>query len=382
MKFVRVPDFDPSAADIDKEAMGWSLSWKPKGCCDRFTRETILAFAPPTSGVYGLFNFDCQILIGEAANMQEALLRHESETDFQSLRLQPTGFTFEPCAAELRKFRAAELIAKFHPALQTEAALSETGAPSNCPIATDVRPGDRESESYAGDHEFPLHDKKRPKARRRFQLDRPQIIALAAALIASAATIFDLVKLADESQKQVVDMGKKPPEQVSITQSGTASQAGAGSGPQKVASKETARGPANKNSEPTPTEPDVYVYAVPPNGAVQLAATEASAADDVGIQALSGQIKTIPTADSPGSANLDKKWSVQISSVSAKDVADNLVQQLITEGYDGYVVRAEVKGQAYYRVRVGPFAARKEAESARQSLTRHDGYAGAYLTSD
>jgi cell division protein FtsN len=58
------------------------------------------------------------------------------------------------------------------------------------------------------------------------------------------------------------------------------------------------------------------------------------------------------------------------------------VQKLIAKGYDGYVVRAEVKGQTYYRVRIGPFAAREEAESARQSLTRHEDYSDAHLTSD
>ena len=123
----------PTAANIDKEAVRWSLSWLPDGRCDSFTKGAILLFAPPTSGVYGLFNFDCQVFIGESANIQEALLRHESETDFQSQHLQPTGFTFEPCAAELRKAKADELIARFHPVLQTEAALNETWSASNGP---------------------------------------------------------------------------------------------------------------------------------------------------------------------------------------------------------------------------------------------------------
>ncbi len=92
-----------TAANTEKEAIGWTLSWKPDGRCNSFTREAILAYAPPTSGVYGLFNFDCQVFIGESANIQEALLRHESESDFQSRHLQPTGFTFEPCSVELCK---------------------------------------------------------------------------------------------------------------------------------------------------------------------------------------------------------------------------------------------------------------------------------------
>src|SRR5262245_26765019 len=98
----------PTVTDINKDAERWSLSWQPEGRCNSFTREAILAGAPPTPGVYGLFNFDCQVFIGAAPNMQEALLRHLKETDFQSSHLQPTGFTFEACSAELSKSRADE----------------------------------------------------------------------------------------------------------------------------------------------------------------------------------------------------------------------------------------------------------------------------------
>ena len=121
-----------AAADMDKEPVRWSLSWKPEGRSESFTREAILAAAPSTSGVYGLFNFDCQVFIGESANIHEALLRHESETDFQSGHLRPTGFTFEPCAAELRAAKAAELIARFRPVLQTEAALPGASSMARC----------------------------------------------------------------------------------------------------------------------------------------------------------------------------------------------------------------------------------------------------------
>jgi cell division septation protein DedD len=79
---------------------------------------------------------------------------------------------------------------------------------------------------------------------------------------------------------------------------------------------------------------------------------------------------------------LGKKWSVQVSATPAKDIADTLVQRLKAKGYDGYVVQAEVKGQTYYRVRVGYFDSRERAESVHQSLTRQEGYRDAYSTSD
>src|SRR5262245_40183583 len=182
----------PTAANIEKNAKRWSLSWQPHGRCDSFTKKAILAGAPATSGVYGLFNFDCQVFIGEAANIQEALLRHESETDFQSRHLQPTGFTFEPCAAELRKFKADELIARFHPLLQTEAALTETWSAPNGPRVGEEGLGGRE-ETYSDNHEFPLHEReKQSKVRRYFYFKRRYGAALAGIFAASVILIFYL----------------------------------------------------------------------------------------------------------------------------------------------------------------------------------------------
>src|SRR5262245_40110703 len=109
----------------DKKAKRCCLSWQPDGRCGDFTKKAILAGAPQTSGVYGLYNFDCQVFIGEAENIQEALLRHIRETDFQSRHLQPTSFAYETCPAESRESKADALIVRFHPLLQTKAELME-----------------------------------------------------------------------------------------------------------------------------------------------------------------------------------------------------------------------------------------------------------------
>ncbi|MGH7816969.1 MAG: SPOR domain-containing protein [Candidatus Binatia bacterium] len=326
--------------------------------------------------MYGLFIFDGQVFIGESANIQEALLRHESETDFQSRHLRPTGFTFEPCAAELRKPKADELIARFHPVLQTGAALTETWSPSNGPMVSEVGLGGQELETYADHQEFPVHERvKRPKVSRPFYFMRTQGAALAAMFVASAVVIFYLgIPIGKNIQKRVNGAGGKPPARISITQPPASGRAGIGLRPQNVSSIDTAGGLANQSAEPTPAKPGVHGSASTPNGAVRFAAKSASAADVAGVQALLEPGKTSP--------HLSKKWSVQISAAPAKDIADTLVQRLKANGYDGYVIRAEVKGQTYYRVRVGQFAAREEAESLRQSLARQEGYRDAFLTGD
>lgn len=374
----------PTAANVDKEAPRWSLSWLPDGHCDSFTKEAILLFAPPTSGVYGLFNFDCQVFIGESANIQKALLRHQSETDFRSQHLQPTGFTFEPCAAELRKSKADELIAKFHPVLQAEAALTEPWSPSNSSMVREVSLGAEELKTFPDHQEFAAQEREeRPKVRRRSYFKRKQGAMLTAIFVAGTVIIFYFGLLGDKNiHEQMNGEGEESLARISISQSPASGRAGIGLEPQKLLAIDTAGSRANQSADPSPAKPEVHASALASNGAVRFSAKSASAKNTTGVQGVLEPAKTSQILHSVESADLSKKWSVQISAAPAKDVADTLVQRLKAKGYDAYVVQAEVKGQTYHRVRVGRFNARAEAEPIRHSLALQEGYRDAYLTGD
>jgi cell division septation protein DedD len=365
-----------TAANIEKKAERWSLSWHPDARWDSFTKEAILAGVPPTSGVYGLYNFDYQVFIGESANIQEALLRHERETDFQSRHLQPTGCIFEPCAAKLRKPKADALIARFHPVLQTEAALTETCSPSNGPMASEVGLDSQELETSADQQEFPVREhEKLPNVGRRFHIRRTHGTELAAMFVVFTVAIFCLgIPAVNDIQTQVYGADRISLARISATQSPASDRAEIGLRPQNEPSTNMADRFANQSAEPTPAKPDVHASASTPNDVARIAAKSASATDRAVVQALVEPVKTSPP--------LSKKWSVQVSAVPAKDIADTLAQRLKANGFDGYVVQAAVKGQTYYRVRVGHFEAREEAESVRQSLARQEGYRDAYLTAD
>src|SRR5215475_5436336 len=282
MYLFRFPILNPTAANIDKEAVR-SLYWLPEGRCDSFTKGAILLFAPPTSGVYGLFNFDCQVFIGESANIQEALLRHQSEPDFQSQHLQPTGFTFEPCAAELRKFKADALIAKFHPVLQTEAALTQTWSATNGPRVSEAGLGGHE-DTYSDHQQFPLHEReKQSKVRRHFYFKRTHAAALAAMFVTSVIVFFYLYTPSGKNiQKQVNEVGEKPPEQTSITKLSAGGQTEISLRPQKVSSIEPDSGIANQSAEPTPKKADVH--ASTPNSTVGFVTKSTPVTDRAGIQ--------------------------------------------------------------------------------------------------
>jgi hypothetical protein len=276
MKLFGVPILKPAIAKIDKESKNWNLSWQPDGRCNSFTRESILACAPSTSGVYGLFNFDCQIFIGESANIREALLRHQNETDFQSQHLRPTGFTFEPCAAELRKTKADELITRFRPVLQTGAALSEAWSPLNGPMLSETDQGDWK---LADHQEFHAHEREeRPKVHRSFQLKTPAV-ALAAILVVSAAVILYPDLPADYAIHQRAD-GANPTSTEKV-----------GLRPQNISSIDTPSELANQKTEPAPAKPDVHATAPTPNAMIPLAA-KSPGADRAAVQVNTASIVT------------------------------------------------------------------------------------------
>jgi cell division septation protein DedD len=343
---------------VDKDELESNLCWRPEGRCNSFTRESILANAPSSSGVYGLVHFDRQIFIGESDNIREALLRHESETDFKSQGLKPTGFTLELCGAESRKLWAAELIAKFQPLVQREAALAEWQSPSDGTIPNETDQGDWKLGTDADHQEFRVHE--REEARQRFRIKRTQAIGLASAFAAGAAIILYLSLPADYSvQKRANGASPTTGEPTSLAQQN-------GSPLRNESSTKTAETRADERIEAKP--PKLNRDGSPP----------AKTGDT--IQANLTSTKATEPADS-AEAGFGKSWSVQISAAPTKNVADKLVQQLKAKGYDGYVVEANVKNQTYYRVRVGRFPKREEAESTRQSLA-HESYEQAFVALD
>jgi DedD protein len=73
-------------------------------------------------------------------------------------------------------------------------------------------------------------------------------------------------------------------------------------------------------------------------------------------------------------------WTVQVKSSPDKKFADLWADRLKTKGYDAFVVSADIKGQTWYRVRVGHLAARQEAQALRSTLESQEGLSDAFLT--
>lgn len=62
-----------------------------------------------------------------------------------------------------------------------------------------------------------------------------------------------------------------------------------------------------------------------------------------------------------------------------KPDAQSWVSRLKAKGYDAFAVEAEIKGQIWYRVRVGAFASRQDAEVLRAALSAQEGFRDAFV---
>ncbi|MFO7965769.1 MAG: SPOR domain-containing protein [Desulfobacterales bacterium] len=58
-------------------------------------------------------------------------------------------------------------------------------------------------------------------------------------------------------------------------------------------------------------------------------------------------------------------WTIQVSSLKDRAAAEKMVAKLRHQGYDAYQMASTISGKGiWYRVRVGPFREKKDAESA------------------
>ena len=68
------------------------------------------------------------------------------------------------------------------------------------------------------------------------------------------------------------------------------------------------------------------------------------------------------------------EWTVQVNAFPYERDAKNLAKSLTDKGYDAYVVPVEVKGKAWYRVRVGHFSTREKAKELQDTMVKKENF--------
>lgn len=108
-----------------------------------FSNTSIREYAPALSGVYGISNGSCWIYVGEADNIQEALLLHLGDTNSAVSGRQPTGFSFEACDRARRVERQNRLVLELEPVCNRLSAASRRPVSNVQVTTTTTHPGQR-----------------------------------------------------------------------------------------------------------------------------------------------------------------------------------------------------------------------------------------------
>lgn len=89
----------------------------------------------------------------------------------------------------------------------------------------------------------------------------------------------------------------------------------------------------------------------------------------------------VPTANVAQAAS-SGRWSVQVNATRDAPTAKRLVDYLKARGFDAYEVRVDVRGETWYRVRVGRYGTMQEATAMVVRLRNEERSSRAFLVED
>ena len=365
-----------------------AIPWQPQGTYHRFEGVIIETSVPAVSGVYGLHTQRQQLFIGEAADLRATLLLHWNELGNLFLGRQPTDFAFEVCAADTRAQRVQQLIAEHRPTIQALQLLAQAALPSAMPTRPAAPQGKAGALPAAA--QWPRAAKTgeataEPPAK---YFSRSQLLALAALFIFATGTSAYLGVVTGKkigAQRvaawALAVAGRAEPPYMPAEAALAAAGGGTVSAPKADANSDAKRSdrsraaPASKKSQriqvasaPSADGDAATTVAKPAVARPPAKAHQPNVAEDKSpVMAAASQ-----EASTPG-------WSVQIASTQDEKAALQLQDKLKNHGYQAFIVVADVNAARWYRVRVGRFGAKQEAEATRQVLQSKENIRSAFV---
>ncbi len=351
--------------------------WQPQGNCHPFEGAIVETSVPAVSGVYGLHTQRQQLFVGEAADLRAALLLHWNELGNLFLGRQPTHFSFEVCDADTRAQRAQQLIAKHRPTIQALQLLAQAAPPSAIPTRQSVRQGSAGETAAAA--QWPQAARTggptaEPPGK---YFSRSQLAALAALFILTSGTSGYLGVVTGQKigARRAAALALAPARRPVLAYM-TAEAAPA------AASGDTVAAPsADTNSDAKRIDTTRSAQAGRKPQPIQVArapSPDGDAGTAMAKRAVAHTPAKVPQADvaedkpavTPAATQEPSThiWSVQIASTQDEKIALQLQDKIKNQGYDAFIVEADVNSARWYRVRVGRFGAKQEAEATRQVL--------------
>ena len=361
-----------------------AIPWQPQGTCHPLEGMIIETSAPAVSGVYGLHTQRQQLFVGEAADLRETLLLHWHELGNLFLGRQPTHFSFEVCDADTRAQRVQQLIAKHRPTIQALQLLAHAALSSAIPTRPAAPQG--QASALPAEAQWPGAAKTgettaEPLAK---YFSPAQLLALAALFIFTTGTsaylgvVTGQAIAAQRVAAWALARAQRPePPKVAVVTAPTAAGGDRISAPRADTNSDAKRiettraapaGTRPKSIQAKAPSPDGDAATTVPKPAVARHSAKATLSED------KSPIMSAPTRE-PST----RSWSVQIASTLDEKAALQLQEKLKTQGYDAFIVIADVNSARWYRLRVGRFDAKQEAESTRQVLQSQENIRSAFV---
>ena len=363
--------------------------WQPQGNCHPFEGAIVETSVPAVSGVYGLHTERQQLFVGAAADLRATLLLHWHGLGNLFLGRQPTHFSFEICGADTRAQRAQQLIAKHRPTIQALQMLAQAALPSAMANRQSVQHGTAGGTAASG-AQWPLAARTGvPSAEPPAQyFSLSQLAALAALFIftASASGYLGVVIGQKITARRIAalapDAARWPAPAHKTAE--TAPPAAGGdtfSAPSADTNSDVKRIDTTRSARARTKPMPIQVARTPsPDGdAATAIAKRAVARTSARVpQPDASEVKPsiAPAATQEPSTH---SWSVQIASTLDEKAALQLQEKLKTQGYDAFIVVADVNSARWYRLRVGRFGAKQEAEATRQALQSNANIRSAFV---
>ena len=94
-----------------------------------------------------------------------------------------------------------------------------------------------------------------------------------------------------------------------------------------------------------------------------------------------GTAAATPTAETAERIDTGKSWTVQVNAYPDERSAKQLVDRLKNKGYNAVISEMRNKGKVWYRVRVGKYGSREEADKALENFKTKENFDKAFATS-
>jgi DedD protein len=356
------------------------VPWPANGDYYSFKEEAIKLHTPPVSGVYGLYNVKHHVLIGQSNNLRETLLHHRRNTKFRFSRLQPTGFTFEACPAEFREFRVRQLTWEYQPVIHSEDAIGFAAwwrsLRTTEARAFHAKAGNLgQAATWAAKPVRKQTPDKNPTEDGRVNRERFAVASTGFAFVIVAIALFALLaenKIVSENwTRQFLSLANRftafAQQSAPVTSLAQAPRATVEVPP-----------PAAK---PEPEQQLAGASQVPMQSAVPepMPAPQSLAIEDQPPAEPAARVSPPAAVQKQQKADARLMWTVQALATTDRADANAWLDRLKAKGYDAFIVGVDIKGQNWYRVRVGSLSSRQEAEALGKTLQTKEGFRDAFV---